>query len=541
MHRMSKKIAHGYLALGLLMSIGTYWHLHSLESEKARHLFRSDVDQHSSNIEQQLAQQRMVVHGLANGISLYTEPDPGAFKQLCKSLQRRDSMIASLSWYWYISDRRRSALEHSLSDYYSSFQIRRFEGNDSGRNGNTSHLRTMERQRHYLPLVAICPQRTLEQFLGLDLYSEAAMLEPLTQSVSRDQVYASGAYTHTGSDQAALDFAMFAPVYRQASDSQRRLLAGFVSATFAIEDLLARELQARLGEWVVRIQMADGTESGNGIFTATPMVALAPEDYSYSRNIEVSPNRDWLIYARPGRDYIDGERTRLPLWGFLVGLALTALIYYIWLSQLNRTRSIETVVAERTAALSVANQQLRELSQTDALTGIANRRLFQERLHNEWLRLRRAKKFMALMMIDVDDFKAYNDHYGHQQGDQCLVRIAQAIAATVNRPADLVARYGGEEFIVLLPDTDDKALELADEILRAIRKLDIPHKQSRASDRVSISIGFGFAQANQLDSPQQLMIAADKAMYHAKAAGRNRIAYAMAASTEAKPVNYPSR
>jgi diguanylate cyclase (GGDEF)-like protein len=298
-------------------------------------------------------------------------------------------------------------------------------------------------------------------------------------------------------------------------------------------------LQESLGDWAIRIQAPYNRHLDPVIYNARPAQPLAPETYSYQRKIAVGSGRHWELYARPSLDYVSRRRGSSPLAALLTGLAITSLIYYILLNQLYRTRNIESLVAERTVALSAANKRLQELSQTDALTGVANRRLLEERLHQEWLRLRRAKKFLALMMIDVDYFKLYNDHYGHQQGDLALVRIAQCIADTVQRPADLVARYGGEEFIVLLPDTDDKALELADDILQAVRQLNIPHQKSRIADQVTISIGFGFARANQLESPQQLIIAADKAMYHAKATGRNRIACVRASSAD-DPVNYPT-
>ncbi len=540
MHRLSKKIAHVYLILGIVLSIGTYWHLYSLESEKIYHQFRREVEQHSANIEQMLAQQHEIVHGLANSLSLFVKPEPRSFTQLCEPLRRRHKEIASLAWYWYVGGTDRAALVRRMSRHYGQFEIKRFAGSGSKLPGNYYSFEREEGKDQYLPMIAACPEQPMDRFLGLDLYARDSMLTALEKSVAEDQIYVSGTYQHAGTTGQQLDFALFAPVYRLSSNGRRRLLAGFVSATFAIDSLLRAELQPNLGDWVVRITAPYNRFLDPGIFTATPTVPLAPESYTYRRVIRVGADRHWEVYARPSREYVSRQRSNMPLWGLLSGLALTSLIYYIWLSQIYRTRNIESMVAERTEELSAANKRLRELSQTDALTGVANRRMFEERIHNEWLRLRRAKKFFSLMMIDVDYFKLYNDYYGHQQGDECLIRIAQCIDATVQRPADLVARYGGEEFIVLLPDTDDKALELADDILHAIRRLDIPHSKSRSDDRVTVSIGFGFAQANQLESPQQLIIAADKAMYHAKASGRNRIAYAMAASSDSKPVDYPA-
>jgi diguanylate cyclase (GGDEF)-like protein len=538
MQRLSKKIAHVYLVLGIVLSIGMHWHLYRLESESIDHQFRREVDRHSANIEQMLAQHFEIVHGLANALGLFSKPELGAFVQLSEPVRRQHQVIASLSWYWKLEHGDRAALESKLAQQHGQFEIKAFEGSGNSLPAKDYAFQKMDRQAQYMPMIAAFPKQVLDVFLGLDLYSRSDLRPALDQAVAEDEIYVSGTY-HSGQQQQ-LNFAVFSPIFHVAAVGKPRQFTGFVSATFAIDSLLRQELQENLGDWVVRIQAPYNRYLDPAIYIATPTEPLAPETYSYQRNISVGFDRQWQLYARPSRDYVSRHRSNAPLAALLVGLALTSLIYYIWLNQLYRSRNIESLVAERTEALSAANKRLQELSQTDALTGVANRRLFEERLHHEWLRLRRAKKFFSLMMIDVDYFKLYNDYYGHQQGDDALVRIARCIADTVQRPADLVARYGGEEFIVLLPDTDDKALELADDILRAIRRLDIPHPKSRIDDRVTVSIGFGFAQANQLESPQQLIIAADKAMYHAKASGRNRIAYAMADSTDAKPVSHPA-
>ncbi len=541
MQRLAKKIAHIYLMLGIVLSIGVYWHLYRLESASIDHQFRREVDRHSATIEQMLIQHYEIVHGLANALGLFSKPEPTFFRQLCEPVQRRHAIIASLSWYWRLQHADRAALEQSLAREYGQFEIKAFEGGDNGLPARGFVFHRMDRQSHYLPMVAASPEQPLDLFLGLDLYSLTPLRQALHNAIAQDRIYVSSTYhpSHASGERQQQDFAVFYPIFHPAGPGQARTFAGFVSATFAVDSLLRQALQENLGDWMVRIRAPYNRYLDPVIYTATPTQPLAPKTYSYQHKIAVGIDRHWELYARPSLDYVSRQRSHWPLAGLLAGLAITSLIYYIWLNQLTRSRKIESLVAKRTQELSAANKRLQELSQTDALTGVANRRLLEERLHHEWLRLRRAKKFLSLMMIDVDYFKLYNDHYGHQQGDHALVRIAQCIADTVQRPADLVARYGGEEFVVLLPDTDDKALELADDILRAVRQLNIPHHKSRIDDQVTISIGFGFAQANQLESPQQLIIAADKAMYHAKATGRNRIACVRAASAD-NPVNYPT-
>jgi diguanylate cyclase (GGDEF)-like protein len=178
--------------------------------------------------------------------------------------------------------------------------------------------------------------------------------------------------------------------------------------------------------------------------------------------------------------------------------------------------SLERKVAQRT-------EELRQMSMKDGLTGIANRRSFDERLASEWRRSQRSGQPLTLMMIDIDHFKLFNDHYGHVEGDRCIRAVAQTLERVINRSADLVARYGGEEFAVVLPDTDSAAAQwLARACLAGIADLALPHAHSSAGPHVSISIGLCTLVADGATSAEHIVTRADQALYTAKRAGRNR-------------------
>ena len=170
-----------------------------------------------------------------------------------------------------------------------------------------------------------------------------------------------------------------------------------------------------------------------------------------------------------------------------------------------------------------ATTQLRNLAMHDGLTGLANRRRFDEALEAEFRRAERSHQPLALLMIDVDHFKLFNDTYGHQSGDDALRAVARTLAATVRRPGDLVARYGGEEFTVLLPGTGEAgAATLADMIHAGLVKLALRHAGT-AHGWVTASIGVASMEPHGLSArPDKLVRAADLAMYAAKSAGRNR-------------------
>ncbi|MBY0243644.1 MAG: GGDEF domain-containing protein [Burkholderiaceae bacterium] len=164
---------------------------------------------------------------------------------------------------------------------------------------------------------------------------------------------------------------------------------------------------------------------------------------------------------------------------------------------------------------------LRSQTFSDGLTGIANRRHFDVAIDKE---LRRAKRYgnaLSLLMIDIDHFKPYNDHYGHQQGDQCLIQVASSLSGMLQRSTDLLARYGGEEFVIILPDTLAQAAHmLAETVRNRVIELDLPHAQS-PGQLVTVSVGIAtMSGADQYDVPG-LINAADRALYAAKHAGRN--------------------
>jgi len=173
--------------------------------------------------------------------------------------------------------------------------------------------------------------------------------------------------------------------------------------------------------------------------------------------------------------------------------------------------------------LEKANAELQRLSVLDGLTGIANRRSFDNHLSQEWKRGIRDGRPLSLILSDIDFFKLYNDHYGHQGGDDCLVKVAHALDQVVQRPDDLVARYGGEEFAVILPGTDaDQAMEIAERLRVAVQAIDMPHAKSQVCDVVSLSLGVATVMAGAGGDAAGLIERADEALYASKRDGRNR-------------------
>jgi diguanylate cyclase (GGDEF)-like protein len=213
-----------------------------------------------------------------------------------------------------------------------------------------------------------------------------------------------------------------------------------------------------------------------------------------------------------------------------------AQIYKVQAEQNRIIRRQQQTLDLRARELAHANEALRQLSLVDGLTGVANRRCFNDTLRREWLRHARVAALgqrgadplhhtgLALLLIDIDAFKAYNDHYGHSAGDHCLRQVADAIRSATLRLTDLTARYGGEEFAVLLPDTDVEGAEkVARRIMGNLQALNIAHDDSPVAPRVTVSLGIAHVGNETRMEAEALLQLADQALYQAKNQGRNRI------------------
>jgi diguanylate cyclase (GGDEF)-like protein len=222
---------------------------------------------------------------------------------------------------------------------------------------------------------------------------------------------------------------------------------------------------------------------------------------------------DVSVIVEKGRMYEDLQRSHERLEAEVQALART-----------------EQALRQTQAELEAANKVLAALAATDGLTGVANRRAFDETLDREWRRAIRNNLPIALVMIDIDAFKLFNDTLGHLQGDDCLRDVAEALRSAVMRPCDLVARYGGEEFAILLPETGrDPAVMLGERMRAAIEAMGIAHPSSPVAAVVTASLGVASARPKQGEAPPSLVKAADEALYLAKQNGRNRVAVAAVA------------
>ncbi len=239
---------------------------------------------------------------------------------------------------------------------------------------------------------------------------------------------------------------------------------------------------------------------GKDDWTAIIFLSVMSKDEDLARGIEVG-----------GDDYI-----MKPVGSVVVQAKVRAMY---------RLVQMQRALVKLAGQLHEANQELQRLSMTDGLTGIANRRMFDVSLAREWRRCLRLKKPMSVVMLDVDNFKKYNDRYGHQEGDDCLRAVAQEVVRAAPRAGDLVARYGGEEFVMILGDTDeDGAHWVANRIRQHVAELKLPHEDS-SYGHVTVSCGVSSVLPSPDLSVDMLVKSADNALYLSKNQGRNTVTF----------------
>lgn len=278
------------------------------------------------------------------------------------------------------------------------------------------------------------------------------------------------------------------------------LLTGFIWGSLTLFYSTTWSAEAQVSLWVILVALMSGASASFSVLF-----------------------RFYLAYSMP--IFLGSLYTQ-----FMTDNHYMMFLYFFFVLLLSMTgtnfRKMHNIIISEQIALEKSNEQLHTLANKDELTGLPNRRAFDEYLQKEWARHIRSNLVMSLLMLDVDFFKAYNDRYGHDKGDTCLKKIANMMKVCLHRPSDIAARYGGEEFIILLPETTKKgAVEIADRLHGALQKEAISHESSTLSEHLTVSIGIASLIPRIGDDYKIIQLIADKELYKAKAKGRNCTSY----------------
>ncbi len=378
------------------------------------------------------------------------------------------------------------------------------------------------------PLAYFSPEQNRSELLDFNLAAVPAIRPALQAALSQRKLQAIVQFPLLANKPEIRGFFALLPVLAtDDANSDSPPLRGFIAGFFNVDDLLAKLLEkhSTLGIDLTLLDHTAESEYRILYHHRTPVGIPASEE-AYLDELPEIAGHQWRIRAVPTDSYLNRHSSRIPHLIMLSGFIFTFLIAAYLRMAAIRSAEIEELVKARTRKLNETNDKLASLSMTDGLTDIANRRNFDSHLDVEWKRGIREQQPLTLMLIDIDCFKAYNDHYGHLKGDNCLRQVARKLHDQTSRPRDLVARYGGEEFALILPHTDSAARSLGEQCRAAVESLDLPHIASSISDKITVSVGIASMVPQRGSQPDDLIAKADQALYHAKETGRNRVVLA---------------
>ena len=367
-----------------------------------------------------------------------------------------------------------------------------------------------------------------ERAVGFDLASDPIRLDALEKARDSGKLRATASITLVQETKQQKGFLVFLPLYSGAPatlEDRQKQLTGFITSVYRIGDIFNRSALStpKAPEIAFKIvEKISSTETNpiyisknfQAIFDSSPNHPNATNDsvYFYEKELADILGKKWILFAvkkntNTHRSTVDG-----PILFFATG-GLFSIFVAMYIRR----------IANYSEALKTINVKLDAMSHTDGLTKIPNRRTFDEFIEREWLRAARSKSFISFLLIDVDYFKPYNDHYGHALGDQILKQVASALKTVIKRPGDLLARYGGEEFIIVLSETED-ATSVAHRCTQVVRDLNIPHEFSQAAAIITVSVGLETCIPDSSVDLSMVIENADRALYAAKENGRNCVA-----------------
>jgi diguanylate cyclase (GGDEF)-like protein len=428
-----------------------------------------------------------------------------AFKSYVSPILKRNSFIQALEWAPRVSAENRKKIEgQAHRDGFSNFQF-----TESLKPGTL--VKAGVRPEYY-PVYFVEPFVGNESALGFDLASESRRLRAIEGSRESGELLAADKVLLVQSQSVESDLLVFVPYYGGITHRDRKL-KGFIVGVYRLKAMVNNAIDPYL-EKGMNLTIFEGRKiSGeNKLFTKSKADA---DLIRYKKEITAF-GKSWMVLFRGDENFQDGIKWHPPI-ASAGGLLLLFLLISIAF-EINDSRT-------RHKLLSESNMQLEQLSNLDSLTGLANRRCFDENLGKELNRSSRDKTPLSLILLDVDCFKEFNDTYGHLVGDECLKQIAGVLQKTVERSHDLAARYGGEEFAVILPSTDLKGGLIIAERLRAlVEDLDLTSPRASILQSITISLGLvSTAHGKKNITSKALIDQADKALYEAKKQGKNRV------------------
>jgi len=514
------------LIIGVVVSVYAGKLIYDRETDAIKLSFRGDFSDKVQALQRELFLTEEVVHGLKSLYDCSENVEYEEFKTMVDSfLLRHQERIQGLSWNPRLSANQ---IDESAADYNPAFleTIRKdfpdFEITERDEQNKLVHVDVKKRKDNFfIPVAYIEPYPSNQKAHGFDIASNAQRKESIEAARDTDQIHATPTISLV--QQNTRGVLVIAPLYDGKPitlESQRELFKGVVVGVFKVGEMADQAMKSTAVR-NLSFELLEGNFSlpftlkniNAGSFNT---IYKSSEDQSeifpkLSRFIETDTltfaNRTWGVKGVPFVDYVDQKRSSAPLFVSIFGVLFSgSSIWYLF-------------------RILAVQEKLKDLTVLDSLTKVANKRGIIDYLNYEWRRCMRDGQSISICMIDIDDFKKFNDTYGHVAGDRCLQEVAGALQEATTRSVDMIGRYGGEEFCLIMPNTKDPNI-VAKACLEKVRDLNIPHNSSSCSECVSISIGLATTVPLKDDSLTNFLKTADRALYKAKNSGKNQIVIA---------------
>ena len=481
------------------------------ENQAITNEFHADVTQLSAAFEREVLLNLDILFALKTAIGVLPEMDAELFDRLTARVLERSPAIGAFAWAPVVQHENLWEFEQQQQSWYPGFSL-------TGMSEDTTEF--LDPYPWLVPVQFIQPISTNLPALGFDLSSEERRRAALMMARNSGRMVATAAIKLVQEPGEEKGLLVFSPLYRgdsaTTSEDRAERHYGFLNGVFRLEELVNQSIRMAI-DGNILIQIVDRTEGEHDVIYSTGRASDSHWLRGLTYEVPLAPvaGRQWVVQAMPAEAFVNARRGYLPALVIGFGFSFIALLVFFAVRSLRQN-----------AELSATKRELEKISLTDALTGLANRRHFDLYLEQEWARARRQGQNIALVMLDIDNFKAFNDEYGHLAGDQCLREVARTLDQVVRRPTDLVARYGGEEFALVLPDTHD-ALAVAEACRLAVQTLGIVNEFSDVAPLITISAGVCSLVPTPDMDLEVLIQQADEALYEAKETGRNKVVSAV--------------
>lgn len=506
-----------FLALsGLVITLLVAHWLYRLEVRNAEQAFHAEVAERADSLQRELQAGIEGLYTLREMVRYVDSLPALVFDDVAAAIMARNATILSLEWLPVVGADERLRFEQGMQAYQPDYRILEMTGDGVTGPAGERDL--------YAPVAFVYPRYTNHRVIGFDMLSLPLRAQAMERARDSGTLAASAPLTLRLRARPGQGIGLVVPVFMgQPGDlaSRRQALRGYVMAVFETSALANRILPARAGQRYLSIEDVTDPNQVSVYFRKGELSDLG----LYSLQLPEVGGRRLQVTMAPPASYFVSQTSPLPLVTAILGLVMVVLVCgYLYLLQ-RRGELVTRLVAERTRELQEANDRLAQMSVTDPLTGVANRRAMDEYLEMEWSRGQREQEPLTVVMLDVDHFKRINDEYGHDAGDQCLQRLSAELGQHFRRSVDLVARFGGEEFAVLMPNTPGDVISRVEQFRAKVAAMPV---ELADGQHLMMTVSAGVASvvpASHL-APRDLLRSADEALYEAKREGRNRVVLA---------------